>query len=1056
MQENKENFKHQPAVQETLNGGISGLFIRRPVTTIMFSLVLIVLGLIGYKNMGIDMYPNVDFPYVTVKTILAGSSPEELETSVTKEVEEAVNVISGIDTMTSHTMEGASFIIIKFDLEKDSDVAAQEVRDNVNKIEKDLPAGIDSPVISKLDVGASAILNVVVAGDMDIVSLTELAKKQVKENIENVSGIGSVDIVGGREREIHVVINPLKLASLGISVNAVKSAIVEQNIEVPGGRVENISNDFNLRVLGRINNVKQFDDIVIATVNGVPIKISDIGRVEDSGEYERSSTYINGKRSVALNVKKQSGTNTLAVISAIKDRIERIKPLLPQGVEIYTISDTSSYIQDSFFAVMEHLVVGAILAAIVVFMFMGDLRSTVIASMAIPTSIIGTFFLMYLSKFTLNNMTLLGLTVAVGIVIDDAIIMLENIHRHMEEYGKSAMQAAVDGAKEISFAVIATTASLVVIFVPLAFMSGIVGRFVRSYGLTVAYAVAISGIVALTLTPMLCSRFLKAERKKSRADKMVDGVNNAISKVYMSCLKFAMGNKILMVVLSVLITVSSFFILGAGLIGVDFMPEDDSGQYEIDLKAPDGTSYLQMREFMSKVESELKQMPHIDKLFMGVGVAADSIVNAGSSTNNGYFIVELEDLKKRGKGYSIFEYIDASRNILAKYDTVKSSAFIISGSPGGGLAKIQYVISGPDMDELLRYANGVYDKVKDVEGIIDLDLDFDFAKPEYRVVIDRDKAHDLGVKVNEIASTLRTLVGGEEDISKYKEGNELYEIRVRADENYRNNKEVIGSMMIPAKRNGRDELVRLDSVATIEQGLGPSQINRRNRQRQITIQANTTGKMDMNKAIKLMEKAFKELNAPSTYSAGLEGQSSEMGKMLSSFLMAFALAILFKYMLLASQFESFVHPLVVLTAIPLTVPFALITLFIAGETLNIFSLLGIFMLIGIVSKNAILQVDYTNTLRRAGYEKYKAIMEANKTRLRPILMTTVTIIAGMVPTALGTGAGSGLRRSLAVVIIGGQGLALLITLLMAPVFYSLFDDMGNWIKRVIFRQKQAQ
>lgn len=1054
MQENQENFKQEKQPQSGGGGGISGLFIRRPVTTVMFSLVLIVLGLIGYSRMGVDMYPNVDFPYVTVQTTLQGSSPEEIETSITKEVEEAVNVISGIDTMTSQTMEGASFVMIKFELEKDPDVAAQEVRDNVNKIEKDLPDGIDSPVISKLDIGASAILNVVVTGDMDIIELTELAKKQVKENIENVSGIGSVDIVGGREREIHVVVNPLKLASLGISVGAVKAAITEQNIEIPGGRVENVANDFNLRVLGRIDSVKSFDDIVIATVNGVPIKISDIGRVEDDGEYERAATFINGKRSVSLNIKKQSGTNTLAVISAIKERLERIKPLLPKGVEIYTISDTSGYIEDSFFAVMEHLVVGALLAAIVVFMFMGDLRSTIISAMAIPTSIIGTFFLMYLSDFTLNNMTLLGLTVAVGIVIDDAIIMLENIHRHMEEYGKTAMQAAIDGAKEISFAVVATTASLVVIFVPLAFMSGIVGRFVKSYGLTVAYAISISGLIALTLTPMLCSKFLKAERKKSRADKMVDSVNNAINKVYMTCLKFAMAHKLLMVVFSLLLAVSPIFILASGLIGVDFIPEDDSGKYQINLKAPDGTSYQQMSVFMRQVEKELKQMPHIDKLFTGVGVSADSIVNTGSSTNRGYFILELEDLKKRGKGYSLFEYIDATRNILAKYDTVKSQVFIISGSPGEGSTKVEYVISGPDMNELLAYANAVYDKVKEVPGIIDLDLDFDFAKPEYRVSIDRDKAHDLGVKVSDIASTLRTLVGGEEDISKYKEGNELYEIRVRADEDYRNNKEVISALMIPAVQNGRNTLVRLDSLATIEQGFGPSQINRMNRQRKITVQANTSGKMDMNRAINIIDSAFKELNPPANYTSALDGQSNEMGKMLSSFAMAFALAILFIYMILASQFESYVHPFVVLTAIPLTIPFALLSLMVTGETLNIFSLLGIFMLMGIVSKNAILQVDYTNTMRHAGYDKYNAIMEANKVRLRPILMTTVTIIAGMIPTALGTGAGSGLRRSLAIVIIGGQTLALLITLLMAPVAYSLFDDFGGWVKRVIFRQKQ--
>lgn len=1055
MQENKEikNPPDIPQAQSHEGEGIAGLFIRRPVTTVMLSLAIMVLGLVGYQAMGVDMFPNVEFPFVTVQTTLPGSNPEEVETSITKQVEEAVNVISGIDEMTSYSMDSASFVIIQFLLEKDPDVAAQEVRDNVNKIQADLPDGIDPPVISKLDIGAAAVLNVVVSGDMDVISLTELAKKQVKENIENVSGIGSVDIIGGREREIHVIVDPLKLASLGIPISSVKNAISEQNTEIPGGRVENILNDFNLRILGRVDRVKDFNNIVVANINGVPIKISDVGRVEDSGEFEKSAVYINGKRAVSLNVKKQSGTNTLEVISSIKERLETIKPLLPAGVEITTISDQSGYIEESFFAVMEHLVVGAILAAIVVFMFMGDTRSTLIAAVAIPTSIVGTFALMSWSGFTLNNMTLLGLTVAVGLVIDDAIIMLENIHRHMEEYGKPPIRAAIDGAKEISFAVIATTASLIVIFVPLAFMSGIVGRFVRSYGLTVAYAVGISCIIALTLTPMLCSRFLKTEKKVSVADKMVDGVNNFIQKIYMVCLKWSMSHKLLMVILSLLLMISPVFIMKQGWVGVDFMTEDDSGKFQVDLEAPDGTSYATMTDFMKQVEGELKQLPYIHDLFTGIGVSASSVINVGAPTNYGYFIVELEDLKTRGKKNSIFEYVNVTRKILEKYEDVKGTVSIISSSPGAGQAKVQYVITGPDMDQLLAYANGVYDKVKDVPGIIDLDVDFDYAKPEYRVVIDRDRAHDLGVKVNDIASNLRTFISGEENISRYKEEGELYEVRIRAEEIYRDNKEVISSMMIPATQNGKSTLVRLDSVATVEEGTGPSQINRFNRQRKITVQSNITGGLDLQSAINHMDAAFKEQNPDAQYQHSLSGQASEMGKMVISFAMAFGLAILFKYMILAAQFESFILPLVVLTSIPLTLPFALLTLAVARDTLNIFSLLGIFMLIGIVSKNAILQVDYTNQLRERGIERYTAIMEANKVRLRPILMTTITIIAGMIPTALGTGAGSGMRRSLAIVIIGGQTLSLLITLLMAPVSYDLLESFSDWIQRVVFRKK---
>ncbi|MDR1684282.1 MAG: efflux RND transporter permease subunit, partial [Elusimicrobiota bacterium] len=937
------------------------------------------------------------------------------------------------------------------------DVAAQEVRDNVNKIQRNLPDGIDPPVISKIDIGAAAVMNIVVTAPMDIISLTEMAKKQVKENIENVNGIGSVEIVGGREREVHVVVNPLKMASLGISASAVKNAIAEQNTEVPGGRVENTLNDFNLRILGRIDKVEDFNDIVVANINGVPIKISDIGYVQDSGQYESSAVYINGQRGVSLNVKKQSGTNTLSVIAAIKARLEEIKPILPEGAQINIVSDQSGYIEESFFAVMEHLVVGAILAAIVVFMFMGDVRSTLIAAVAIPTSIIGTFALMMWSGFTLDNMTLLGLTVAVGLVIDDAIIMLENIHRHMEEYGKPPLQAAIDGAKGISFAVIATTASLIVIFVPLAFMSGIIGRFVRSYGLTVAYAVGISCLVALTLTPMLCSKFLKAEKKSGATDKMVDGVNNFIQKVYLVLLGWAMRHKLLMVIMSLLLMITPVFMFKTGLVGVDFMPQDDSGKFQIDLETPDGTSYETMTDFMQAVQREINQMPHIDKLFTGIGVSASSVINVGAPTNYGYFIVELKDLKTRGKNNSVFEYIDAARKILKKYSNVKTSAYVISSGPGGGRAAVQYSITGPDIDKLLEYANGVYDKVKDVPGLIDLDVDFDYAKPEYRVLIDRKRAHDQGVKVIDVATTLRTFISGEENISRYKENDELYEVRIRAQETYRDNKEVISSMMVPAVQNGKSVLVRLDSVASVQEGFGPSQIQRRSRQRQITVQANVVrGQLDLQSAVKHMDEAFASLNPDPQYRHILVGEAKEMGRMLMSFLMAFALAILFKYMILAAQFESYVLPLVVLTAIPLTLPFALLTLAIARDSLNVFSLLGIFMLIGIVSKNAILQVDYTNQLRRRGEKLYEAIMEANKVRLRPILMTTITIIAGMVPTMLGTGAGSGLRRSLAIVIIGGQTLSLLITLLMAPVSYDLLETFSLWLKRKVFKTNPAE
>ncbi|HAT72487.1 MAG TPA: AcrB/AcrD/AcrF family protein [Elusimicrobia bacterium] len=1017
---------------------ITDISVSKPIFTTMMILTIVVLGAFAYLRLGIDLMPNVEFPYVMIQTTLRGAGPEEIESSVTKPIEEAVNTISGIEDINSTSYEGMSLVMIKFVLEKNGDVAAQEVRDKVNSVLSQLPLGTNQPVIGKLDIGASAVLNVVVYGNRDLIDLTHISRKNIKENIETVSGVGAIDIVGGREREIHLIVNPLKLSALNLSIRAVKDAITQQNIEIPGGKVEQKDKEFVLRTLGRIKDVKDFNDIVVASINGTQVRVSDIGRVVDTGARMTTSSFYNGRPSVTLVIKKQSGTNTVAVVKNIKERMDELKGALPPGVETTIVGDQSVFIKSSVNTVTEHLVLGAVFAALMVLLFLGDFRSTIISSLAIPTSLIGTLIFMQAAGFTLNTMTLLGLTIAVGIVVDDAIVMLENIYRHMEEHKMSPLKAALDGSREIGFAVVAMSAALLVIFIPLAYMGGIIGRFLKSYGLTIAFAVGLSVFVALTLTPMLCALFLKIRPgAKTRLERFTDHINEWLSSRYITMLEWALARRKRMVAYAALIMVSMVPLFM--FLGKDFMPADDTSLYQINITAPEGTSLGKMKELFAQVETETRQLPHVKNILSSIGTGTGGHFG-GSAPNEGYVLVELDDLKDRD--LPMQKLMLASREMMAKYKGLRV-AVMPAGGFGGGDAELMYNISGPDLNKLQEYSSAVAEKLRGVKGAVDVDTSFSYAKPEYRVEIDRSRAHDLGVKVEDIATSLRTLVGGEEDITKFKDGDELYQVRLRAEETFRDRKEAIEALMVPA---GTGRVARLDSVARVVEGVGPTQIARYNRQRNVQVKANVDG-IPVNRLIAEADKAFKELNVPPEYRAGIYGRAKELGKMLKEFGIAFALAFIFIYIVLASQFESFVYPVSIMIVLPLTIPFAIISLFLTGQNLTLFSIMGMFMLFGIVTKNSILQVDYTNTLRAKGLPRHQAMIEANRTRLRPILMTTLTLIAGMIPTALGTGAGSGTRRTMALVIIGGQSLSLLITLLMTPVTYSLFDDLEIWFRK---------
>jgi len=1040
MQENNNEKKHS---------GLAAFFIHRPVFTIMVSVSLMLLGLMGYLNMGVSLYPSMDIPATLIQTVLPGASPEEVETSVTKYIEEAVNEISGVDEISAFNLESVSIVFVKFDMDKNADVGIQEVRDKIEQVKSNFPDGTESPVVLKLDMDAAAVLNVVVTGNRDIIELTELAKKQVKEVIENTSGVGSVSVVGGREREIHVTLDPLKLYSLQIPITSVTSALAQQNFEIPGGKVEQNHNSYSLRILGRIPSVEDFKNIFVATKNGVPIKLSDVATVEDSGEYEQQSTRLDGQRCVTLEIKKQSGSNTLKVIDGVKEKIKMIEQTLPPDMKITIMSDQSGSIRASVNTVLEHLFLGAILAGIMVLVFMGSLRSTFIAFLAIPISVVGAFIFMSIKGFTLNSITLLGLTVAVGIVIDDAIVMLENIYRHMEKYNKTPIQAAVDGSKEITATIIATTLAILVIFLPLAYMGGMVGRVLSSYGWTVVFAIALSGIVALTLTPMLCSKLLVKASKRSRIDKIVNIINMSLVKRYIPMLNWSIHHKLVMVILSIVIFVAGIFTLFK--LGGDFFPVEDTGKVQVQVKAEEGTSYPDMTNILAQIEKDIRRLPYIKSVLNVSGKGADGLSSFASSspTNKGYLEIELEDREKR-KRIKTTRYVESIRNMLSKYDGLKITVLVKSDGPGSGNKDTQLSLLGPDLNKLMDYANATAEKLSKDSRFRDIDLSVDMAKPEYRVVINRDKANSLGVNVTAVAAALRTMVGGEDDITKYKEGDELYEVRVRVAEQYRNTKESISALMIPANIDGQSTVVRLDSIAELEEGFGPSQINRKARQREVRVEANLNG-IDTMSATKIMQNAFLSLNPEIGYTVAQSGQAKEMGKMFVSFAFAFLLAFIFKYIVLCCLMEKFTHPIAIIISLPLTIPFAVFSLFIAHQSLNIFTLLGMFMLVGVVSKNAILQTDYTNQLRARGYGRTNAILQANRVRLRPILMTTLTLVVSMIPMLISNGEGADVRRGLAIVIVGGQLLSLLVTLLMTPVTYIIVDSIGDWVKYKIYK-----
>ncbi len=1017
------------------------VFIRRPVFATMLIASLVVLGLFSYRTLGLDLFPNVDFPIVTVTTTLKGASVEEMETGVTKVIEEAVNTIDGIDEMRSITKEGLSSIVVQFVLEKPRDIGTQDVRDKVATVLAQLPVGTDPPVIDKFDVDAVPVMGIAISGRRSLREVTELARKRVKEDIETLPGVGQVIMIGGQERAIGVYVDPDRLTAQGLSIGQVRTAIQQQNLELPGGRLDQTRRELVVRTMGRLERAEDFGDLIVAHVGDRPLRVRDLGYAEDGVVEPRSLTRLNGENAVQLVVRKQSGTNTVEVTDGVKAELARLREVLPADVETRVVRDQSRFIKASIETVRLHMCLGAVLVALTVLLFMRDWRSTVVAGVAIPTSVISTFTFMRYMGFTLNNVTMLGLVLAIGIVIDDAVVVLENILRHVEEEGTPPMRAASEATAEIALAVMATTLSLVIIFLPVAFMAGRVGRFFHSFGLTVAVAIMVSLVVSFTLTPALSARML---RRRAGAGAHGGRLYRVAERGYGAALRWSLAHRWVIVGLAALIvgaTVPLFQVVGK-----TFLPQDDQSEFEVSIRTPGGFTLAESARVIGEIEQRVRGLRGVTDVLTTIGDQSGRVKPGEGDVTAGSIYARMVDLSARR--FSQFEVMAEARRILAAYPDLRTGVQGINPLATGGsrIADLELNHRGPDLERLQEYADRLMAGMRRLPGLVDVDTTLAVRTPELRLLIDREKASDQGVNVRDIAATVQTFVAGE-PISKFKEGDEQYDVWLRAEPGKRRTPQDVYDLAV-LSRSG--QLVRLGNLVRLREDVGPAEIDRVNRQRSVTIVGNLLPALPLATAVEHVKKVAATLDMPALYDFELTGRAKGLAESNSNFALAFVLSIVFMYMVLAAQFESFLHPVTIMLALPLTIPCALLSLVMLGEALNIYSMLGLFMLFGVVKKNGILQIDYTNTLRARGTPRDQAILEANRVRLRPILMTTVMLIFGMIPIALGQGPGSGSRGSLARVIIGGQALSLVITLLITPVCYALFDDLGRrWLPALV-------
>jgi hydrophobic/amphiphilic exporter-1 (mainly G- bacteria), HAE1 family len=1048
---------------------LAEICIRRPVFATMLILALVVVGSVSYTRLNVDRFPSVDMPSVTIRTSLPGASPAEMEALVSQRIEEAVNTVAGIKELRSISGAGSSYVIVTFELNRNIDTATQDVRDRMATVVRHLPREADPPVVSKLDNDMAPIMSIALAGDRSLRELTEIADKIVKVQLERSEGVGEVEIIGGRRRAINVWIDSDRLAAYQIPITAVREAIVRQNAEMPGGHVTSGRHEQTLRTLGRILEPRDFNDLVVATIDGSPVRVRDIGSAEDGTREPRSLARLNGVPTVTLDIRRQSGANTVAVIEGIKSKLALLEGQLPDDVHFEIIRDQSTYIYEALRQIRVHLILGSALACLVVLAFMRNWRATVIAGAAIPASVIATFGMMWALNFTLNSVTMLALVLMVGVVIDDAIVVLENIFRFVEEKKMGAFEAARAATAEIGMAVMATTFSLVVIFVPVSFMSSISGRFLFQFGLTAAVAVLVSLVVSFSLTPMMSARLLKAKGEAHGGPESRRGFYGAIERVYMWLLGGAMRHRALVVVLAGLVVLSSVPLYKQ--VKQDYIPGNtDEGDFDVFIRAPEGASLGAMEEVLDLLEKELGETRGVQLVLAAIGGGFAGSVNQarayvrlaphGERTFSigrlARGVLRGDPLEAFRNNYTVQDVVRELRQRLRKYPDLRPSVRMSrSFNLGGANAEIDFSLLGPDLLELAEYIERLRLRAPEL-GIVDADTTLKLDTPELRVEINRERAAALGVEMADIATALRLMVGGDQRVSRFRDEtlNEDYDVQLRLKAEDRDAPETIARLFVPRQGGG---LVRLDNLVELVPGTMASRIDRLDRQRQVSLRASVGPGYALADRLQALRQAASELDLPAAYTTRVSGRGRELETTANEFLWAFLLSVVFMYMILAAQYESMVHPFTILLSLPLSLPFALLSLWGTNNTLNLYSALGMLVLFGVVKKNAILQIDHMNKLRAQGLERLAAIMQGNRDRLRPILMTTFTLVAGMLPLALGTGPGAEERRAVAVVVIGGQSLCLLLTLLVTPVVYSYLDDIGarlHW-RRVAGKVKQT-
>ncbi|MDP3275168.1 MAG: efflux RND transporter permease subunit [Deltaproteobacteria bacterium] len=1022
--------------------------VKRPVFTWVLALTMVVFGAVGLGSLGIDRYPDIQIPFVVITTQMPGAAPSQVEREVTDRIEEAVNSVSGLERLDSQSVEGASIVFASFVLDKDVTAAAQEVRDRVNRVLALLPQGARTPAVEGFNPNSAPVITLSLSGPRTARELSEIARTLVRRRLESTLGVGEVSLFGERARQAQITLSLARMESYGITATEVTRVLAVSNQEAPGGALLEGDRRVGLRVQARVDRVSQLTQLVVARREGLAVRLGDLATVSDGESRANSAAIYDGESIVAIAVKKRSGANTVAVVDAVREQVTALARELPPGVQLRVVRDESEFLRNALSAVREHLVLGALFASAVVLLFLRSGRSTVIAALAIPTSIIATFALLAVMKLTLNMITLLALTLAVGIVIDDAIVVLENIVRVMQSRRGTPEEAAIAATKEIGLAVLATTLSLVAVFLPVAFMSGIVGRFLGSFGLTMSFAILVSMVVAFSLTPMLCARWLAPTVPTEGPPGDVAGsehsqgepswLDRGYERVLRVCLAWPKT-----VTVVVLLTLASTVPVGARVPSA-FLPAEDEGRFELTLRLQPGTSIESTSLVVERIARTLRTWEGVDHTLTTLGSPEGDAVSRG--THQASIYVAMKPYQSRTQPQR--EVMQRARALLAGLDP-SWMTFVGPvgefGASGPDAATVQYVLRGQDTAQLTRYAEALLAQARRIPLTIDHGINVAPASPELVLRVDRDRAADRAVSVPELIETVQALTTESPIASLIDERGERYSVILQLDMSTRR---TIERVQLASVRSNDGARVPLGAVTTARRAEGPSSIVRLNRQRQVTVYMNVLPGGSEGDVLTRLREAEARLNMAPGYRGEPAGNSQELEKTGRAFMITILLSLVFMYLVLAAQFESWLLPLVILLSLPLTVPFALLTQWLAGDSLNLFSALGLLVLFGIVKKNAILQIDHIRQLEREGMPRLEAIALGSRDRLRPILMTTLAFVGGMVPLVLSSGPGSGTNRTIGVIIMGGQTLSLALTLLATPVAYQGMERLRERIARI--------